>query len=245
MTVSARHDADSTNDNATIILSGTGVGTGSVKVTVIDDDAAGAGFNVSGVLMQLDGDDAEGLAVQLAARHGNKLTDNWQIFGRSDAMLDIDRVVSSNLSVLALKVHDWNVPQAATVRAKPASDKAGNMIKVSFARVGQQRCGAKSLVLSTAPLQMAGGCGLKQCCKAVVNVERKQTRKLRMCREWRIPSREHARSEQGEVASQRQLQTRPLPKNSENRSNCGNITRLTGRRLPQPAGIGYESLQSD
>ncbi|MBF2755165.1 MAG: hypothetical protein ISN29_07905 [Gammaproteobacteria bacterium AqS3] len=144
VTVSADQDADANGGAVTIrpqfrVINSAGdyewvnADSPSLTVSVVDDDdSGGTGLNVSGVLRNLNGDDAGSLTVSLAASPGNDRTDSLQILRHSNLMLDPDRIASGSLSSLALNADDWSAPQAATVRAKPVSDKVGNMIKVNF-----------------------------------------------------------------------------------------------------------------
>ncbi|MBF2754202.1 MAG: hypothetical protein ISN29_02960, partial [Gammaproteobacteria bacterium AqS3] len=130
VTVSGAHDADGTDDSATLLLTGSGGGytgkTGSVSVSVTDDDDATLELSTS----------------SLTIREGMSDTFTVQVSKRPSADVEVTLMQPANTDVTVSKASldftasNWNQPQTVTVTTKHDSDKQDDKAAIELTAAG-------------------------------------------------------------------------------------------------------------
>ncbi|MBF2755154.1 MAG: hypothetical protein ISN29_07850, partial [Gammaproteobacteria bacterium AqS3] len=118
VTLRAANDTDKTDDKATINLTGDGVTSASLQVTIIDDDV---GLTLSDSSLTIPEGGSKTFTVKLDALSwpGNERTINLTS-SNSDVTVDTDSGTTNNQTELTFTVSNWNTGQTVTVSA--ASD---------------------------------------------------------------------------------------------------------------------------
>ncbi|MBF2755724.1 MAG: hypothetical protein ISN29_10785 [Gammaproteobacteria bacterium AqS3] len=109
VTVGAAQDADHADESSTINLSGQGIITNLVPVSVIDDDDVPVGLTLSATSLTLNEGASTTFTVRLAAQPGNPRTVNLSAppgFG-----------VTATPAVLSFSITNWSTAQTVTLRA--------------------------------------------------------------------------------------------------------------------------------
>ncbi|MBF2755248.1 MAG: hypothetical protein ISN29_08340, partial [Gammaproteobacteria bacterium AqS3] len=123
LTVSAGEDADKTDDTATIILAVDGIESGSVDVTVDDNDDADVGLTLSD-LENLPEGGSRSFTVQLTAQPGNARRVALAISGDAD--------VTFGPASLDFTPAGWDTAQTVTVRAGYDADQVDDTATISL-----------------------------------------------------------------------------------------------------------------
>ncbi|MBF2755227.1 MAG: hypothetical protein ISN29_08220, partial [Gammaproteobacteria bacterium AqS3] len=126
--VYAAHDSDKVDDTARINLTGTRVVTGSVNVTVIDDDVE-LTLSTSSLTIQEGG--SKTFTVRLATWPGNNRTINLSSTN-SDVTVDTNTSATGNQTVLTFTASNWNTAQTVTVRAAHDADGVNDTATISL-----------------------------------------------------------------------------------------------------------------
>nr|MBF2753649.1 hypothetical protein [Gammaproteobacteria bacterium AqS3] len=123
VTVSAAQDNDIADDTATISLTGDGVTSGSVSVTVFDDEDPDVGLTLSALETLTEGG-SKTFTVKLAAQRWNTRKVTLAVAGDSD-------VTISPVS-LDFTTSNWDTAQTVTVSAAQDTDKADDTATISL-----------------------------------------------------------------------------------------------------------------
>ncbi|MBF2753782.1 MAG: hypothetical protein ISN29_00780, partial [Gammaproteobacteria bacterium AqS3] len=120
VTVSAAQDDDKNDDIATINLTGDAITSGSVSVTVLDDDI---GLTLSDLETLTEGG-SKTFTVKLAVQPGNARTVTPAVTGDSD--------VTVSPTSLDFTASNWNAAQTVTVSAADDTDKADDTATINL-----------------------------------------------------------------------------------------------------------------
>ncbi|MBF2754317.1 MAG: hypothetical protein ISN29_03540, partial [Gammaproteobacteria bacterium AqS3] len=130
VTVSAASDGDKVDDTARINLTGTGVGTATVRVTVLDDDIR-LTLSPSSLTIPEGGSKTFTVRLNTDTWPGNNRTINLTSTN-SDVTVDTDTSVSGNQTSLTLTASNWNTGRTVTVRAAHDGDKTNDSAVINL-----------------------------------------------------------------------------------------------------------------
>ncbi|MBF2754991.1 MAG: hypothetical protein ISN29_07005, partial [Gammaproteobacteria bacterium AqS3] len=123
VTVSAADDSDKADDTATVSLTGDGITSGSVSVTVDDDDDSSVGLTLSALEAVTEGG-SKTFTVKLAAQPGNARRITLTVTGDSD--------ITVSPASLDFTTSNWSTAQTVTVSAAQDADKADDTSTISL-----------------------------------------------------------------------------------------------------------------
>ncbi|MBF2755476.1 MAG: hypothetical protein ISN29_09505, partial [Gammaproteobacteria bacterium AqS3] len=132
VTVSAAHDADATDDKATINLTGVGVVDGSVDVTVTDDDI---GLELSATELTMNEGGTETFTVRLAEQPGKALTVNLSP-SNPDITVDANTSTAGKKTTLIFTTENWNSDQTVTLIAAHDDDLVDDTVTINLTGAG-------------------------------------------------------------------------------------------------------------
>ncbi|MBF2760433.1 MAG: hypothetical protein ISN28_09220 [Ectothiorhodospiraceae bacterium AqS1] len=136
--VSAAEDNDAIEDTATISLGASGGGygstTGSVSITVNDNDTAG--FEISKKNLSLTEDDSDTFTVQLTTKPSVSVTVTLAQPTNTDVTLDTDTDTTNNQNTLTFTTANWETAQTVTVTAADDSDEAPGAATINLTAAG-------------------------------------------------------------------------------------------------------------
>ncbi|MBF2753940.1 MAG: hypothetical protein ISN29_01590, partial [Gammaproteobacteria bacterium AqS3] len=153
VTVSAIHDDDAARDTATINLSAAGGGygsaTGSVSVTVTDDDTVGLTLS-PGALTVSEGSDGS-FTVALATEPSGTVTVTVAPTGEtnSDVTFDTSAGTAGNQSQMTFTAANWRTVQTVTVRAAEDDDALTDSAALRLTAAGADYAGVSKDILVT------------------------------------------------------------------------------------------------
>ncbi|WP_424833212.1 Calx-beta domain-containing protein [Ruegeria sp.] len=128
VTVAAAQDVDAAVDSADILHSASGGGyasvTGTVSVTVTDDDEAALVFAQAADPLEVSEGGSATYTVALATQPTGTVTVTLTQPTNTDVTVDTDTVTSNNQTTLSFTTVNWNAPQTVTVAAAQDVDAA-------------------------------------------------------------------------------------------------------------------------
>ncbi|WP_424833210.1 choice-of-anchor R domain-containing protein [Ruegeria sp.] len=128
VTVAAAQDVDAAVDSADILHSASGGGyasvTGTVSVTVTDDDEAALVFAQAADPLEVSEGGSAAYTVALATQPTGTVTVTLTQPNNTDVTVDTDTVTSNNQTTLSFTTVNWNAPQTVTVAAAQDVDAA-------------------------------------------------------------------------------------------------------------------------
>ena len=138
VSVNAAGDADTLNDNATLSITATGADygdqTGSVAVSVTDDDSAGLTISTGSVTVAEGGNSS--FTIRLATQPSENVTVTVAQPSNTDVTVDTDSGTNGNQTTLTFTGSNWDTAQSVTVNAAGDADTINDNATLSITATG-------------------------------------------------------------------------------------------------------------